>query len=120
MIIFAQANVVDDPINDFSVASKFTSGIDHRHLDPSSFSLKVPFSASSSITPSTRFLDAKFFIPETVIDGHLHQVPLHQIVINAAVDLLIKELETWMMELRISAIQFRTSPRSRKAAVLMV
>ena len=52
LILFAQGNGVDDPIKDFSVASKFTSGMDHRHLDPLSISLKVAFSAFSSITPS--------------------------------------------------------------------
>ena len=38
LILFAQG--VDDRIKDFSVASKFTSGIDLRHLDPSSISLE--------------------------------------------------------------------------------
>ena len=38
LILFAQ--VVDDRIKDFNVASKFTSGIDLRHLDPSSISLE--------------------------------------------------------------------------------
>ena len=38
LILFAQG--VDDRIKDFSVASNFTSGIDLRHLDPSSISLE--------------------------------------------------------------------------------
>ena len=38
LILFAQG--VDDRIKDFSVASKFTSGIDLRHLDPSSIWLE--------------------------------------------------------------------------------
>ena len=39
LILFAQGNGVEDPIKDFSVASKVTSGIDHRHLDPMSICL---------------------------------------------------------------------------------
>ena len=38
LILFAQG--VDDRIKDFSVASKFTSGIDLRHLDPSSICIE--------------------------------------------------------------------------------
>ena len=38
LILFAQG--VDDRIKDFNVASKFTSGIDLRHLDPSSICLE--------------------------------------------------------------------------------
>ena len=38
LIFFAQG--VDDRIKNFSVASKFTSGIDLRHLDPSSICLE--------------------------------------------------------------------------------
>ena len=70
LILFAQG--VDDRIKDFSVASKFTSGIDLRQV-PFALSLKVPFSASSSITPSiTQFLGSsqfwtKSFIPKTVL-----------------------------------------------------
>ena len=39
LILFAQGNRVDDHIKDFSVASKFTSGIDHRNLAPISICL---------------------------------------------------------------------------------
>ena len=51
LILYAQWNGVEDSVRDFSVASEVTSGIDHRRTDPMSFalSLKVPFSASSSI-----------------------------------------------------------------------
>ena len=81
---------------------------------PFAFILKVHFSASSSITPSiprfpgsTRFLDAKSFISKTVLEGNLHQVPSHHTFRNA-VYLLIKEIDTWIMELRTYAIKLRT------------
>ena len=83
-ILFAQGNGVDDHIKDFSMASKFTSGIDHKHLGPIFICLQSQ-SASSSITPSitrfscsTRFFDAKSFIP------------LRQTIRTAASDLLFK------------------------------
>ena len=39
---------------------------------------------------------------------------------TAAADVLIKEIDTWKMEPRTCAKKFRTSPRFRKATVLMV
>ena len=94
-------------------------------LDPFAFSFKVFCGASFSITPSiklspvsTRFLNRSS--KNRVIKGNLHQVPQHQTVRTAAVDLLIKEIDTWIMEMRTYAIKFRTSPCSRKATVLMV
>ena len=38
---------------------------------------------------------------------------------TAAADLLIKEIETWMKELRVYAMRVRTSPRSRRATTLL-
>ena len=51
LILFAQWNGVEDSVKDFCVASKVTTGVDHRRTDPVSIglSLRVPFSASSSI-----------------------------------------------------------------------
>ena len=43
-----------------------------------------------------------------------------QLQTTAAANLLIKEIDTWIMELRTYAIKVRTSPRSRKATELMV
>ena len=40
LILFAQGNGVDDYTKNFSEASKFTSGIDQRHLDPFSVCLE--------------------------------------------------------------------------------
>ena len=40
MILFAQWNGVEDSVKDLSVASEFTSGIEHRHTDPMSICLE--------------------------------------------------------------------------------
>ena len=40
LILFAQRNGVEDSVEDFIVASKVTSGIDHRHTDPMSICLE--------------------------------------------------------------------------------
>ena len=40
LILFAQGNVVEDSVKDFSVASKVTSSIDHRCMDPKSICLE--------------------------------------------------------------------------------
>ena len=73
LILFAQG--VDDRIKDFSVASKFTSGIDLRYLDPSSICIESQgaFQCLFLNNPSiTQFLGSsqfwtKSFIPKTVL-----------------------------------------------------
>ena len=98
---------------------------------PFLLSLKVPFSASSSITPSitqfqgsSQFLD-KIFRPKNCViearETYIKSLYATQLDIRTpAADLLIKEINTWIMEMPTYTMRVRTSPRSRKATVLMV
>ena len=59
---------INDHIKDLSIASKFTSVIDHRHLDPiclksqSAPFLLIPSQSLTRFPGSTRLLDAKSFL----------------------------------------------------------
>ena len=59
LILFAQS--VDDRIKDFSVANKFTSGIDLRHLDLSSISLESQSAFQCLFPGSSQFFFFFFF-----------------------------------------------------------
>ena len=90
---------------------------------PFLLSLKVPLSASSSITPSitqfpgsSQFLDKIFRPKNCVIEARETYIKS----LYATQLELLQEINTWIMEMPTYTMRVRTSPRSREATVLMV